>query len=41
MRWKMKVIYGTTNKNKITEMQEYFDDYNMELISLKDINFNE
>lgn len=37
----MKVIYGTTNRNKITEMQEYFDDYNMELISLKDINFNE
>jgi len=37
----MKVIYGTSNKNKIIEMQKYFDDYNMELISLKDINFNQ
>lgn len=37
----MKVIYGTTNKNKIIEMQQYFKDYNMELISLKDIGFDE
>lgn len=37
----MKVIYGTTNKNKIIEMQKYFSDYDMELISLKDILFNE
>lgn len=37
----MKVIYGTTNKNKILEMQKYFLDYDMELISLKDIGFSE
>lgn len=37
----MKVIYGTTNKNKILEMQKYFNDYDMELISLKDIGFDE
>lgn len=37
----MKVIYGTTNKNKIIEMQQYFKDYNMELISLNDIGFDE
>ena len=37
----MKIIYGTTNKNKIKEMQTYFNDYNMELISLKDIDFND
>lgn len=37
----MKVIYGTTNKNKILEMQSYFKDYDMELISLKDIGFSD
>ena len=37
----MKVVYGTTNKNKIMEMQKYFSDYDMELISLKDIGFDE
>ena len=37
----MKVIYGTTNKNKIAEMQSYFKDYDMELISLKDIGFDD
>ncbi len=37
----MKVVYGTTNINKIKEMQTYFNDYDMELISLKDIGFNE
>lgn len=37
----MKVIYGTTNSHKIREMQEYFKDYDMELLSLKDIGFNE
>lgn len=37
----MKIIYGTTNQNKINEIKQYFKDYNMELISLKDIGFNE
>lgn len=37
----MKIIYGTTNQNKINEMQAYFKDYDMELISLKDIGFSE
>lgn len=37
----MKIIYGTTNKNKILEMQKYFNDCDIELISLKDIDFNE
>ena len=36
----MKVVYGTTNNNKILEMQKYFKDYDMELISLKDIGFD-
>jgi len=36
----MKVIYGTTNKNKIIEMQKYFSNYGMELISLNDIGFD-
>ena len=35
----MKIVYGTTNQNKIFEMQNYFKDYDMELISLKDIGF--
>lgn len=37
----MKIIYGTTNKNKIKEMSNYLDEYNFEVISLNDIGFNE
>ena len=37
----MKIIYGTTNLNKIKEMQELLKPYNFELLSLKDINFSE
>lgn len=37
----MKIIYGTTNPNKIKEMQELLKPYNFELLSLKDINFSE
>ena len=37
----MKIIYGTTNINKIKEMQELFKNYEVELISLKDIDFDE
>lgn len=37
----MKVIYGTTNKNKLLEMQKYLQVYDMELISLNDIGFKE
>lgn len=37
----MKIIYGTTNKNKIEEMKQYFKDYNIELVSLNDIGFND
>ena len=36
----MKIIYGTTNPNKIKEMQELLKPYNFELLSLKDINFS-
>lgn len=37
----MKIIYGTTNLNKIKEMQELLKPYNFELLSLKDIDFSE
>ena len=37
----MKIIYGTTNLNKIKEMQALLKPYNFELLSLKDINFSE
>ena len=37
----MKIIYGTTNPNKIKEMQELLKPYNFELLSLKDIDFSE
>ena len=33
----MKIIYGTTNLNKIKEMQELLKPYNFELLSLKEI----
>ncbi len=36
----MKIIYGTGNINKLKEMQELLKDTNIELISLKDINFS-
>ena len=39
----MKLIYGTTNKGKLTQVKEYLDykKANIELLSLNDINFNE
>ena len=37
----MKIIYGTTNLNKIKEMQTLLKPYNFELLSLKDIDFSE
>lgn len=39
----MKVIYGTSNINKLKDMQKIIkaNNANMEAISLKDINFNE
>ena len=36
----MKVIYGTTNENKLKEIKNYFKDYDMEVVSLKDIGFD-
>ena len=37
----MKIIYGTTNLNKIVEMTKYFKDYQIDILSLKDIGFTE
>ena len=39
----MNLIYGTTNKGKLTQVKEYLDykKANIELLSLNDINFNE
>lgn len=39
----MKVIYGTGNKEKLKQVEEFFYDNNIEveILSLKDINFNE
>lgn len=39
----MKIIYGTTNKGKITQVTEYlkYKKIDIEIISLKDIGFNE
>lgn len=39
----MKIIYGTSNKEKITQVKDYLDykKVNIEIISLKDIGFNE
>ena len=39
----MRIIYGTGNKEKINQVKEFFEDnkINIELLSLKDINFNE
>ena len=39
----MKIIYGTGNKEKLNQVEEFFKDNNIEieLLSLKDINFNE
>ena len=39
----MKIIYGTSNKAKIAQVEEYLEykGINMELISLADIGFNE
>ena len=38
----MKIIYGTGNKEKLKQVEEFFKDnnINVELLSLKDINFN-
>ena len=40
---KIKIIYGTTNINKIKEFQNYLniEKLNIELVGLKDINFND
>lgn len=39
----MKIIYGTTNKGKIQEITDFFTNnkIDVEILSLKDINFNE
>lgn len=39
----MKIIYGTGNKDKITEIKKLFENHNIEaeILSLKDIGFNE
>lgn len=39
----MKIIYGTGNKEKLNQVEEFFKDNNIEveLLSLKDINFDE
>ena len=39
----MKIIYGSSNKAKLEEIKNFFDNnnINVEVISLKDINFNE
>lgn len=39
---KVKIIYGTSNKNKIEEFQNYLirENLNIELLSLNDIGFN-
>lgn len=39
----MKIIYGSSNKAKLQEVQNFFinNKVNIELLSLKDINFNE
>lgn len=39
----MKIIYGSSNKAKLQEVKDFFinNKIDIELISLKDINFNE
>ena len=39
----MKIIYGTSNKGKLQEIKDFFKNNktDVELLSLKDINFNE
>lgn len=39
----MKIIYGSGNKNKVEAVRKFFESENMdiEVLSLKDINFNE
>lgn len=39
----MKIIYGTSNKNKVIEIKKLFKNHNIEaeILSLKDIGFNE
>lgn len=39
----MKIIYGSTNKAKLQEVKDFFinNKIDVELLSLKDINFNE
>ena len=39
----MKIIYGTSNKAKIEQVKEYlqYKNFDIELVSLKDIGFNE
>lgn len=36
----MEIIYKTTNPNKIKEMSLLLKPFNIKLLSLKDINFN-
>lgn len=39
----MKIIYGTSNKGKLQEIKDFFENNKIdtEILSLKDINFNE
>lgn len=39
----MKIIYATTNEGKKNQVQEFltYNNYNVEIITLKDIGFNE
>lgn len=39
----MKIIYGTSNRGKLQEIKDFFKNnkLNVEILSLKDINFNE
>lgn len=39
----MKIIYATTNEGKKNQVQEFltYNNYNVEIITLKDIDFNE
>ena len=40
---KMKIIYATTNEGKKNQVQEFlrYNNYSVEIITLKDIGFNE
>ncbi len=39
----MKIIYGTTNEGKIKQVQDFleYNNYDVQLVSLKDIGFDE